>query len=46
MCIRDSRLDHMESDDFTDEEMMTITAGDVRNSAAPLLRGLGLSVPA
>ncbi len=43
---REYRLDHMESDDFTDEEMMTITAGDVRNSAAPLLRGLGLSVPA
>ena len=43
---REYRLDYMESDDFTDEEMMTITAGDVRNSAAPLLRGLGLSVPA
>jgi hypothetical protein len=25
---------------------MTITAEDVRQSAAPLLRGLGLSVPA
>ncbi|GAS89313.1 AAA ATPase [Mycolicibacterium brisbanense] len=43
---REYRLDHLESDDFTDEEMMTITAGDVRNSAAPLLRGLGLTVPA
>ncbi|MDH6198537.1 type VII secretion ATPase EccA [Mycobacterium frederiksbergense] len=43
---REYRLDHSDSDDFTDEEMMTITAGDVTNSAAPLLRGLGLTVPA
>ncbi len=43
---REYRLDHSDQDDFTDEEMMTITAGDVNNSAAPLLRGLGLSVPA
>ncbi|WKG06845.1 type VII secretion AAA-ATPase EccA [Mycolicibacterium sp. HK-90] len=42
---REYRLDHSENDDFTDEEMMTITAGDVTNSAAPLLRGLGLTVP-
>lgn len=43
---REYRLDHSDAEDFTDEEMMTITAGDVRNSAAPLLRGLGLTVPA
>ena len=30
---------------FTDDELMTITAGDVNNSVEPLLRGLGLSVP-
>ncbi|MFV8054462.1 type VII secretion AAA-ATPase EccA [Mycobacterium sp. 48b] len=42
---REYRLDHSDNDDFTDEEMMTITAGDVNNSAAPLLRGLGLTVP-
>lgn len=43
---REYRLDHSDNDDFTDEEMMTITAGDVNSSAAPLLRGLGLTVPA
>jgi type VII secretion ATPase EccA len=43
---REYRLDHSDADDFTDDELMTITADDVRNSAAPLLRGLGLSVPA
>lgn len=43
---REYRLDHSDQEDFTDEEMMTITAGDVQRSAAPLLRGLGLSVPA
>ncbi|CRZ16694.1 type VII secretion AAA-ATPase EccA [Mycolicibacterium neworleansense] len=43
---REYRLDHSDHDDFTDEEMMTITAGDVTNSAGPLLRGLGLTVPA
>lgn len=43
---REYRLDHSDHDDFTDEEMMTITAGDVNNSAGPLLRGLGLTVPA
>lgn len=43
---REYRLDHSDQDDFTDEEMMTITAGDVSNSAGPLLRGLGLTVPA
>ncbi|MGV0811125.1 type VII secretion AAA-ATPase EccA [Mycolicibacterium boenickei] len=43
---REYRLDHSDNDDFTDEEMMTITAGDVNSSAGPLLRGLGLTVPA
>jgi hypothetical protein len=38
-------LDHSDSDDFTDEELMAITADDVSRSAAPLLRGLGLTVP-
>ncbi|CAA0104143.1 ESX-3 secretion system protein EccA3 [Mycolicibacterium vanbaalenii] len=50
---REYRLDHTprtggstaEADDFTDDELMTITATDVNNSAAPQLRGLGLSVP-
>jgi len=42
---REYRLDHSDSDDFTDDELMTITASDVANSAAPLLRGLGLAVP-
>lgn len=43
---REYRLDHSDAEDFTDDELMTITASDVRNSAAPLLRGLGLSAPA
>ena len=46
---REFRLDHSEqagTGEFTDEELMTITAQDVRNTVAPLLRGLGLSVPA
>ena len=43
---REYRLDHSDLDDFTDDELMTITATDVGQSAAPLLRGLGLSVPA
>ncbi len=46
---REYRLDHAprtdDAEDFTDDELMTITAADVANSAAPLLRGLGLSVP-
>ncbi len=42
---REYRLDHSDSDEFTDEELMAITAEDVSRSAAPLLRGLGLSVP-
>jgi type VII secretion ATPase EccA len=49
---REFRLDHREhsgqpgSDTFTDEDLMTITAPDVRGSVVPLLRGLGLTVPA
>ena len=49
---REYRLDHMEhtgqadTADFTDEELMTITTDDVRNSVQPLLRGLGLTVSA
>jgi type VII secretion ATPase EccA len=49
---REFRLDHREhsgqpgSDAFTDEDLMTITAPDVRSSVVPLLRGLGLTVPA
>lgn len=42
---REYRLDHSDSDDFTDDELMTITDTDVMNSAIPLLRGLGLEVP-
>ncbi|TFV55889.1 type VII secretion AAA-ATPase EccA [Mycobacterium sp. PS03-16] len=42
---REYRLDHSDADDFTDEELMTITVDDVRRSAEPLLRGLGLSAP-
>lgn len=45
---REFRLDHtdLDGDDFTDEQLMTITAADVRTSVVPLLRGLGLTVPA
>jgi type VII secretion ATPase EccA len=42
---REFRLDHSEhaeTGEFTDEELMTITAADVRNSVEPLLQGLGL----
>jgi type VII secretion ATPase EccA len=42
---REFRLDHSahaETGEFTDEELMTINAGDVRNSVEPLLQGLGL----
>lgn len=42
---REYRLDHSDSEDFTDDELMTITDSDVNNSAIPLLRGLGLTVP-
>jgi type VII secretion ATPase EccA len=46
---REFRLDHSEhaeTGEFTDEELMTITAADVRNSVEPLLQGLGLHEPA
>ncbi len=46
---REFRLDHSEhagSGEFSDEELMTITDQDVEKSVEPLLRGLGLSVPA
>ncbi|TDH46964.1 type VII secretion AAA-ATPase EccA [Mycobacterium eburneum] len=46
---REFRLDHSEqagTETFTDEDLMTISAEDVSHSVAPLLRGLGLSVPA
>jgi type VII secretion ATPase EccA len=46
---REFRLDHSEhaeTGEFTDEELITITDQDVRNAVDPLLRGLGLSVPA
>ncbi|MBO0864022.1 MAG: type VII secretion AAA-ATPase EccA [Mycobacterium sp.] len=42
---REFRLDHSEhaeTGEFTDEELMTITAEDVGNSVQPLLQGLGL----
>ena len=41
---REFRLDHSEhaeTGEFTDEELMTITAEDVSNSVEPLLQGLG-----
>ncbi|MGH3968225.1 MAG: type VII secretion AAA-ATPase EccA [Mycobacterium sp.] len=46
---REFRLDHSEhaeTGEFTDEELMTITAEDMRNSVQPLLQGLGLEVRA
>ncbi|CAN5262164.1 type VII secretion AAA-ATPase EccA [soil metagenome] len=46
---REYRLDHSENagtSSFTDQELMTITASDVRSAVVPLLRGLGLTVPA
>jgi type VII secretion ATPase EccA len=50
---REFRLDHLpptggstaDTDEFTDDELMTITDEDVTRSAIPLLRGLGLTVP-
>ncbi|MCV7023152.1 type VII secretion AAA-ATPase EccA [Mycolicibacterium novocastrense] len=42
---REYRLDHSDVEDFTDDELMTITDEDVTKSAIPLLRGLGLTVP-
>lgn len=46
---REFRLDHSEhaqTGEFTDEELMTITADDVANTATSLLQGLGLEAPA
>ncbi len=46
---REFRLDHSEhaqTGEFTDEELMTITASDVANTVPPLLQGLGLEWPA
>jgi type VII secretion ATPase EccA len=46
---REFRLDHSEhagTGEFSDAELMTITDQDVEKSVEPLLRGLGLSVPA
>ncbi|MBV8788204.1 MAG: type VII secretion AAA-ATPase EccA, partial [Mycobacterium sp.] len=46
---REFRLDHSEhaaTGEFTDEELVTITASDVGNSVEPLLQGLGLREPA
>jgi type VII secretion ATPase EccA len=46
---REFRLDHSEhagTGEFSDDELMTITDTDVSNAVEPLLRGLGLSVPA
>jgi type VII secretion ATPase EccA len=42
---REFRLDHSDTEEFTDDELMTITDDDVTRSAIPLLRGLGLTVP-
>lgn len=42
---REFRLDHSDTEEFTDDELMTITDEDVTRSAIPLLRGLGLTVP-
>ena len=43
---REYRLDHSDAEDFSDDDLMTITDVDVRQSISPLLRGLGLTVPA
>jgi ESX secretion system protein EccA len=46
---REFRLDHSEhaqTGEFTDEELMTITAADVANTVPPLLEGLRLEMPA
>ncbi|HEU0192163.1 MAG TPA: type VII secretion AAA-ATPase EccA [Mycobacterium sp.] len=46
---REYRLDHSEhaqNGEFTDEELITITAADVGNTVGPLLAGLGLDTPA
>jgi type VII secretion ATPase EccA len=46
---REYRLDHSEhaqTGEFTDEELMTITAADITNTVAPLLEGLRLEASA
>ncbi len=46
---REFRLDHSEqagAETFTDADLMTITSDDVGQSVEPLLKGLGLEVPA
>jgi type VII secretion ATPase EccA len=46
---REFRLDHSEhaqTGEFTDEELVTITAADVANTVPPLLEGLRLEAPA
>ncbi len=46
---REFRLDHSEhaqTGEFTDEELMTITAADVANTVPSLLEGLRLEMPA
>jgi len=46
---REFRLDHSEhakTGEFTDEELVTITAADVANTVPPLLEGLRLETPA
>jgi type VII secretion ATPase EccA len=43
---REYRLDHSDAEDFSDDDLMNITSVDVRQSVSPLLRGLGLTVPA
>jgi type VII secretion ATPase EccA len=46
---REYRLDHSEhaeTGEFTDEELITITAADVANTVPPLLEGLRLEIPA
>jgi type VII secretion ATPase EccA len=46
---REYRLDHSEhaqTGEFTDEELMTITAADITNTVGPLLEGLRLEAPA
>jgi type VII secretion ATPase EccA len=45
---REYRLDHSahaQTGEFTDEELMTITAADIANTVPPLLEGLRLEVP-
>lgn len=43
---REHRLDSSAHDEFTDEELMTITIDDVRQAIAGLLSGLRFGVPA